>query len=279
VISEERLRRCEGWVASLRGHTVAYTGQVLVDGTWVPQAQCAERAARNGAAWRDEWASTVTLLVHGDLAGKKVIDPERGYSHKLVAAQQACRQGTHVHVVDADGFSDLLAGAVARCRRLRRRAGQIVVEAEPGDRILGAPLKPRRVPRRTSGASLRVNWDQVDAPTAAHEQTIRALIAHLAQEGIDVLGPWRGAPRFDAGWSRGRTVYVAEVKSLRGAREDQQLRLGLGQLLDYLYGISGRAGRIMPVLVLERLPADDRWSGLCAAHGVQLTWAPDFPGI
>jgi hypothetical protein len=124
-----------------------------------------------------------------------------------------------------------------------------------------------------------VDWDQVDTATAAHEQTIRALIAHLNREDIDVLGPWRGAPRFDAGWTRGRRVYIAEVKSLRGAREEQQIRLGLGQLLDYIHCISGRAGSIVPVLVLERQPADDHWAGLCAAHSVQLTWAPDFPGI
>jgi hypothetical protein len=263
----------------LRGHTVAYTGYVLVDGSWVPQAQCADLAARHGAAWRDDWSSTVTLLVRGDLADKQVIDPERGYSRKLVAAQQSRRQGAHVHVVDADGFSDLLAGTVARCRRLRRRAGQVIVVAEPGDRILGPPLKPRRVPRRTSKGPLRVDWNLVDAATAAHEQTIRTLIAHLGREGIHVLGPWRSAPRFDAGWVRGRSVYVAEVKSLRGAREDQQIRLGLGQLLDYVYRIQTRARRVVPVLVLERQPAYDHWGGLCMAHGVRLTWAPDFPGI
>jgi len=53
----------------------------------VPQARCAALAARNGADWRDDWSSTVTLLVHGDLAGKQVTDPKRGYSRKLVAAQ------------------------------------------------------------------------------------------------------------------------------------------------------------------------------------------------
>jgi len=121
-----------------------------------------------------------------------------------------------------------------------------------------------------------VDWDQVDAATAAHEQTIRSLIAHLSRDGIEVQGPWRGAPRFDVGWIRGRGVYVAEVKSLRGVREDQQIRLGLGQLLDYGYRISRR---VTPVLVLERQPVDDRWGGLCTAHGVQLTWAPDFPGV
>jgi hypothetical protein len=29
---------------------VAYTGYVLIDGTWVPQATCAEHASRRGAA-------------------------------------------------------------------------------------------------------------------------------------------------------------------------------------------------------------------------------------
>jgi len=36
MAGEERLRRCDGWVPSLRGQMVAYTGQVLVEGAWVP---------------------------------------------------------------------------------------------------------------------------------------------------------------------------------------------------------------------------------------------------
>jgi hypothetical protein len=255
---------------------VAYTGYVFIDGTWVPQATCAELAAQRGADWRDDWSSEVTLLVHGDLAGKQVIDPERGYSRKLVSAQQSRRQKRHVHVVDADGFSDLLAGTEAPCRRLRRRAGEIFVAGKVGDRILGGPLKPRRIPRRSSGDVLQVDWDRIDAATAAHEETIRALIAHLRREGVEVRGPWRGGPLFDAGWTRGRTVYVAEVKSLLGVRQDQQIRLGLGQLLDYEYRIPKGLGRVVPVLVLERQPTSDHWTRLCASHGVCLTWAPNF---
>jgi hypothetical protein len=93
VIGEERLRQCDGWVASLRRHVVAFTGQVLVDGIWVPQDQCAEWAVGKGADWRGDWVSTVTLLVHGHLAGKHVIDKERGYSRKLVAAERLADRG------------------------------------------------------------------------------------------------------------------------------------------------------------------------------------------
>jgi hypothetical protein len=277
--SEERLRQCDGWITRLRGHTVAYTGSVLVDGTWVPQAMCGELAQQRGADWRDDWSSEVTLLVHGALAGKRVVDPARGYSRKLVGAQQSRQQRRHVHVVDADGFSDLLAGTPAPCRQLRRRAGHITVAGKVGDGILGGPLRPRRIPRRSSGDVLKVDWDQIDAATAAHEETIRALIAHLRQDDVEVRGPWRGGPRFDAGWTRGRTVYIAEVKSLLGAHQDQQIRLGLGQLLDYEYRIPKALGHVVPVLVLERRPASDHWAGLCASHGARLTWAPDFLGL
>jgi hypothetical protein len=235
--SEERIRQCDGWITGLRGHTVAFTGYVLIDDIWIPQATCAQLASRRGADWRDDWSLEVTPLVHGDLAGKQVIDPARGYSRKLVSAQESRQQRRHVHIVDADGFSDLLAGAHAPCRQLRRRAGGILVAGKAGDRILGGPLKPRRTPQRRSGNVLKVDRDQIDAATAAHEETIRALIAHLHQDDVEVRGPWRGGPRFDAGWTRGRTVYIAEVKSLLGARQDQQIRLGLGQLLDYGYRI------------------------------------------
>lgn len=88
--SEDRLRQCDGWVTALRGHTVAYTGYVLIDGTWVPQDECAARAACRDAFRRDDWSSAVTLLVHGDLAGKQIVNPERGYSRKLLG-QVVCR--------------------------------------------------------------------------------------------------------------------------------------------------------------------------------------------
>jgi hypothetical protein len=87
---------------------------------------------------------------------------------------------------------------------------------------------------------------------------------------------WAAVRRWLDPWSNG---HIAEVKSLLGARQDQQIRLGLGQLLDYGYRIPKGLGRVQPVLVLERRPTSNHWAGLCASHEVCLTWAPDFLGL
>ncbi|WP_327421105.1 hypothetical protein OG763_09630 [Streptomyces sp. NBC_01230] len=126
-----------------------------------------------------------------------------------------------------------------------------------------------------------MDLNHLDKATAAHESTVGALIDHLTRQGVEVHSYARSAPRFDAGWSNGTEIFIAEVKSLTGASEDQQIRLGIGQVLDYAHqlrlGPSGRSVR--PVLVLERKPADTRWSSLSEAVGIQLTWAPEFAGV
>src|SRR5687768_51847 len=102
--------------------------------------------------------------------------------------------------------------------------------------------------------ALSLDLNQLDEATEAHEKTVAALIDHLVRQNVEVRGPARNAPLFDAGWSRGESVFIAEVKSLIGAREDQQIRLGIGQVLDYAHQIRdmGMPGDIHPVLVLER---------------------------
>jgi hypothetical protein len=90
------------------------------------------------------------------------------------------------------------------------------------------------------------------------------------------LRPGGSAADFDLAWDDGATFNVAEVKSLIRANESRQLRLGLGQVLHYamLLGANGRPVRA--VLVIEQAPTDQRWTSLCAAHGVVLVWPGEF---
>ncbi|MEV0927830.1 hypothetical protein AB0I99_22335 [Streptomyces spongiicola] len=288
-------RPCGGTVHRLQGRTVCFTGRVLVKGEWTVRTRCAERARELQAIPKTDFSRKVTLVVYGDLASKVVTDDRRAYSSTLVRAEAERRRGRHVCVVDADGFSKLLDGRPAPCLELRRaRTGRVrpvaataserrvrpVAATASERRVLGGPLRVRRTGRRTVG-DLTLDLSRLDEGTAVHEATVGALIRHLSRQGIDACGHAPGGPEFDAGWLRGEDVFIAEVKSLTGAREDQQIRLGVGQVLDYAHQLRTAYPRTVthPVLVLERRPSAARWTTLADSIGLRLTWAPDFGGL
>ncbi|MFI6645191.1 BRCT domain-containing protein [Streptomyces sp. NPDC050504] len=273
---------CGGWVHSLGGHTLCFTGKVLIDGEWKVRKHCREIAEQLGADWKPDFSRKITIFVHGDLASQAVTDTHREYSKKLVRAAWERDRGYHVCVVDGDGFADLISGYPARCRELQRAQGdddQVLVLPQTGDGVLGGPLQRHRVGHHAP-APLTVDLAHLDKGTEAHEATIAALIKHLAEQQIEVRGHARNAPRFDAGWSRGQEVFIAEVKSLTGASEEQQIRLGIGQVLDYAHQLqlARTHGQIRPVLVLEKQPTDPRWISLAESSGILLTWGPAFAG-
>lgn len=276
-------RPCRGTVHRLNGQTICFTGRVLVDGEWRVRAHCAERAEQQGATPKTDFSHKVTLVVYGDLASKVVTDDRRIYSSTLVDAEAERSRGRHVCVVDADGFSALLRGRPAPCLELRRaRTGRVrpVAAATTEARVLGGPLRARRTGRRASG-DLTLDLSRLDEATAAHEATVGALIEHLSRQGVEACTNAAGAPEFDAGWSLGEDIFVAEVKSLTGAREDQQIRLGIGQILDYTHQLRSTcpSAAVRPVLVLEKRPSAVRWTALADGVGLRLTWAPEFAGI
>ena len=58
-------------------------------------------------------------------------------------------------------------------------------------------------------------------------------------------------------------------KSLTLINQEQQLRLGLGQVLRFRHLLEQPSGRpTVGVLALERKPADDAWMQLCNALGI-----------
>ena len=72
---------------------------------------------------------------------------------------------------------------------------------------------------------------------------------------------------------------MAEVKSLTEDNEVRQLRLGLGQVLNYAYLLDWpEAKTVQLVLAVERPPAAEYWTALCKDNGVILTWPKKFGG-
>ncbi|MEV4350802.1 hypothetical protein AB0J83_40615 [Actinoplanes sp. NPDC049596] len=75
---------------------------------------------------------------------------------------------------------------------------------------------------------------------------------------------------------------VVEVKSATELNETRQLRMALGQILDYASVLRGRGVVGQPVLYVERPPADaERWIDITGHAGVLLVWpgAEDRPAI
>ena len=76
-------------------------------------------------------------------------------------------------------------------------------------------------------------------------------------------------PNFDLAWTTDGAVFVAEIKSITEQNEEEQLRLGLGQVLRYRHRLDKLGHQhVLAVLVPEREPRDPSWRDLCDELGV-----------
>lgn len=118
-----------------------------------------------------------------------------------------------------------------------------------------------------------VDPDAVDRGLQAHAATQNWLAERVRNQGYQPLSPGPTDPNFDLAWRTADAVFVAEVKSLPVGSEVSQLRLGLGQVLDYADQLEQPDAPARAVLAVERAPKEaSRWEALCACHRVALIW-------
>lgn len=161
-----------------------------------------------------------------------------------------------------------------------------------GDVEPGAPgasparrrVRPRSVPLTTRyrGANeamasaprdpFEVDPDAVDRGLIGHATTQNQLAALVADAGYEPLSPAGSDPDFDLAWRTYEGCVVVEVKSLTNTNQARQLRLGLGQVLDYANTLRESFRNVRPALAVEREPSDLRWRAICREVGVDLVW-------
>lgn len=108
---------------------------------------------------------------------------------------------------------------------------------------------------------------------AGHARTQNLLADFLARRGLTPLSPVVSTIQFDLAWEAGSQIWVAEIKSLSAQNEAVQLRLELGQVLEYAWRLRQQHGRLgQPVLVPETAPEDPAWRVVCESVGVLVTW-------
>jgi len=121
------------------------------------------------------------------------------------------------------------------------------------------------------------NWDALDRATRAHAALQNELAAFVRSRGLETLTPRLGIdPGFDIGWRCSRGLVVAEVKTVTDQNRRQQVRLGLGQILDYRWHVA----QVQPDAVLGVLATNDPMteveSSFCGASGITTTWPDVF---
>jgi hypothetical protein len=246
-----------------------------------------------------------SILYHYPKTGRRGKD-----SAEIAATKNAAAMKLPVFVITPGSKSDMrtvIRGDVVgwddglEVFRVQFLGGPAAAGAEPSR---GVPAGPRRVRAGPAGDVKRlgseyraadeasataprdpftIDPDKIDRGLRGHARTQNLLRAWLAARGVVAVSPPRDPfvpPNYDIAWSIGEADYVGEVKSITAANQAQQIRFGLGQVLDYAFVLSSRRGRaVRPVLVLEREPSDGRWSELCDRHGVVLVWPETFDRI
>jgi hypothetical protein len=107
-----------------------------------------------------------------------------------------------------------------------------------------------------------------------HNRAQNDLGVEVGRFGHVLCGPLPGGPSVDLSWIAfdGRLT-VCEVKSVNGSNDTEQLRLGLGQIIDYLDQLAGHERGVSGLLWMSRRPtAADRWQRPYARYGVILGW-------
>lgn len=106
-----------------------------------------------------------------------------------------------------------------------------------------------------------------------HRTLQNGLASAVSAAGLTPVSPAPHDPDFDLLWFTARdAVTVVEVKSLTRANEIRQLRMGIGQVLDYADTLSRRHTSVSAVLYIPRSPTDSRWITLAATHGIAICW-------
>ena len=124
-----------------------------------------------------------------------------------------------------------------------------------------------------------VDPDVVDRGLRGHATIQNSLAEYVRSRGGEPRSPRPNEPQFDLAWEREGVTFVVEVKSLTKRNEEQQLRLGLGQVLRYQHLLASRGDTIRAHLVVEREPTDGSRATLCEALAVVLAWPPIFGGV
>lgn len=148
----------------------------------------------------------------------------------------------------------------------------VVAPASSPNVSLGAPYRSASggIAQREAQV-LKQDLSALDAATRLHADTQNEAAEVVRAHGLKPLSPESGQPLFDLAWNGGSGLVLAEIKGIADSNRRQQIRLALGQVLDYRYTLSGQVTQtVHAAIVLSHPPHPDE-RAFCRSAGVTLT--------
>ncbi len=116
-----------------------------------------------------------------------------------------------------------------------------------------------------------IDLSELDQSTRLHATTQNRAADLVLRSGLNPISPGPNDPQFDLAWRCSSGLVVAEVKTVQPANHAQQVRLGLGQVLEYRHRLSVQTTEpVLAVLILSS-PPDPLLRDVCGAVGVIAT--------
>lgn len=252
----------------LRGECVSFTG-------WLSRKRddYIKLIRRHGGSHLRHVSNAVTVMVKGTPnASYKWVT--MGTKLDGVAYRQAL--GQRIFVISEAELDRLLAGSPLTSSESRAARSTALSP-------LGVVYRPAQIGRQPSGReqhrSITIDLDQLERRSASHRRLTNEVARYLSTAGRQPLSPAWSDCLFDVGWEAGATFHVVEVKTTIPGAEVQQMRLGLGQVLDYRHTLLGLYSRVNAHLVLSSEPDSPHMVDVSEAHGVRVSWPPEFEGL
>lgn len=262
-----------GGVRLTRGLTVTVTGWAYRQGKHVTKAESERLLRQKGVKFTDDHDGSWNLLIWGEFSESQIVNPSKGLTRKLERVWQRRAAGQHVHLVDTDDYAMLLAGKKVHCADApdpgRLRSGGL---RRPQRRLAGGYRRYTRSTRgSTRGASaLTRDLAKLDKALRVHGDLEEKLADAALRRGLEPLSPV-GTPQFDVAWREpSGALTVVEVKSLPEGGATQQIRLGIGQLIEYRSRLANEVVRA--VLAVEHRPSSSHLLTSCESVGIIIVW-------
>jgi len=135
---------------------------------------------------------------------------------------------------------------------------------------------PKEFSRSTSPESAErvIDGEATADGLADHEDAVAELDRLVRAAGHTPL--YDGIPRVDISWEVPTGLVIVEVKSVTAANESHQIRLALGQILDYAVELTRAGHTVLPAIAISEDLRSSRWGRTCAAVGVKFAEPSTF---